>query len=168
MISVLNKMFSPSTQALGPRGFLSPSRAHPLPLSFFSRSARGFWALREPPTETRAPERFRRLCQLWAEPGASPVGLFLADYWDHSSDAESRALKPNSEWHSGPSSAADHPPAPDERPGPDHCHSHREPDPACDQHAGHHALPHQARPAGKGFLSRQPWLPVYLSLPSFF
>ena len=112
-------------------------------------------ALREPPTETRAWERFRCLCQLWAEPGASPVGLFLADYWDHSSDAESRALKPNSKWHSGPSSAADYPPAPDERPGPDHCHGQREPDPACDQHAGHHAIPHQARPAGKGLLSRQ-------------
>ncbi|KAB0343495.1 hypothetical protein FD754_020421 [Muntiacus muntjak] len=34
-------MFSPSAQALSPRGFLSPSRAHPLPLSFFSRSIIG-------------------------------------------------------------------------------------------------------------------------------
>ncbi|KAB0376199.1 hypothetical protein FD755_012842 [Muntiacus reevesi] len=34
-------MFSPSAQALSPRGFLSPSQAHPLPLSFFSRSIIG-------------------------------------------------------------------------------------------------------------------------------
>lgn len=168
MILVLNKMVSLFVQALGLGVFLSPSHAHPLLLSFFSRSVRGFWIRSQGASNRDQSMRVRCLCQLWAEPGASLVGLFLADYWDHSSDAESRAFKSNSEWHAGPSSAANYPPAPDERPGPDHCHSHREPDPACDQHAGHHALPHQARPAGKGFLSRQPWLPGHLSLPSFF
>lgn len=97
--------------------------------------------------------------------GTSPLGLSLADNRDHSSDAKSRALEPGSERHSGPPSAVDHPPAPDKRPGPDHRHSHREPDPARDQHSGHHTLTHQARPAGKGSLSRQPGLPGHLSLP---
>ena len=36
-------MFSFFVQALSLRVFLSPSHAHSLPLSFFSRSIRGFW-----------------------------------------------------------------------------------------------------------------------------
>lgn len=100
-----------------------------------------------------------------AGPGTSPLGLSLADNRDHPSDAKSGAIKPGSERHSGPPSAVDHPPAPDKRPGPDHRHGHREPDPASDQHPGHHTLTHQARPAGKGPLSRQPRPPGHLSLP---
>lgn len=93
--------------------------------------------------------------------GTSPLGLSLADNWDHSSDAKSGAIEPGSEWHSGPPSAVDHPPAPDKRPGPDHRHSHREPDPASDQHPGHHTLTHQARPAGKGSTSPYHLPPVW-------
>lgn len=114
-----------------------------------SRCVHSLWIRsREPPAESRAWIVFGCMRRLRAEPSASPLGLSLADYWDHTSDAESGAIEPSSEWHSRPASAAHHPPAPDQRPGPDHCHGHREPDPASDQHPGHHALTHQARPAG--------------------
>lgn len=110
---------------------------------------------------------FRCRCRPWTEPGISPLGPSLADYWDHSSDAKSRAIEPGSEQHAGPSSAAYHPPAPDKCPGPDHRHSHWEPDPASDQHPGHHTLTHQARPAGKspcpgshGYLNTSPYYPL--------
>ena len=43
MILVLNKMVSLFVQARGLRVFLSPSHAHPLLLSFFSRLVWGFW-----------------------------------------------------------------------------------------------------------------------------
>lgn len=146
--------------------------SYPLPLSSTPASPDLFKdyepALREPLIEAGAWVVFRCMCRPWTEPRTSPVGLSLADYWDHSSDAESGAVKSSSKRRSGPSGAADHPPAPDQRPGPDHRHGHREPDPASDQHPGHHALPHQARSAGKGSVSRQLWLPGHLSWPPFF
>lgn len=145
----------------------------PCPATVFrTRISRSGYSLsigsREPPAQSRAWGVFGCVCRPRAEPSTSPLGPSLADYWDHPSDAESGAIEPSSERHSGPPSAAHHPPAPDQRPGPDHCHGHREPDPASNQHPGHHALTHQARPAGNGPTSRQPWLPGPPSLPLIF
>lgn len=100
------------------------------------------------------------------KPGISPLGPFLADYWDHSFDAKSRAIEPSSKQHAGPSSTANHSPAPDKCPGPDHRHRHWEPDLASDQHPGHHTLTHQAQSTGKASCqaAMATWTPLLTTL----
>lgn len=163
MILVLNKMVSLFVQATRSTCVSLSFTCSSLLLSFFSRLVWGFWISSQGASNRSQSMRERSGACANSRQGLEPhlwavscrlLGPFLLmqDPGPSSQTAE---------WHAGlqvqpitPSSG---------RPGQIIATVIGEPDPACDQHTGHHAIPHQARPAGKGFLSRQPWLPGHLS-----